>query len=96
MICDICGRQDSECKIKTIKGINLCPKHLTQYYRHRSFNDNTIYSPNEYVIYEDRAEIILKDKECNECGRAIIDLSDVENANNTNGICVNQKVIHVM
>lgn len=36
-ICDVCGRTDKECRIRTIKGMKLCPKHVTQYYRHGKF-----------------------------------------------------------
>ncbi len=78
MQCDICGRTDQECKIRTIKKINLCPKHLTQYYRHNTFLKETIYEPNEYVYYNNYAEIILKDKNCVEVARCKIDLDDIE------------------
>ena len=47
-------------------------------YRYGSFNDNTIYEPNQIEIFDDHAEIILKDKHCQEVGRALIDLDDVE------------------
>ena len=47
-------------------------------YRYGSFNDNTIYEPNQIEIFNDHAEIILKDKHCQEVGRALIDLDDVE------------------
>lgn len=76
--CSICGRTSDTCKIKSVRELFLCPKHLTQYYRHHKFFTETIYSPNEYVIYNDYAEIILKDKNCKEVGRAIIDVEDVD------------------
>ncbi len=60
------------------KGMPLCSKHRSQWYRHHKFDDDTIFSDNKYVLYNDRAEIILKDKNCNEVGRAIIDLDDVD------------------
>ena len=78
MNCDICGRSDSECRIRTIKGMNLCPKHLTQHYRNGKFLERTIYDANEYVLYDDYAEIILRNKHSDEAGRAIIDLDDVD------------------
>lgn len=78
MKCDICGRTDLGCRIRKIKGMNLCPRHVTQYYRNGLFNDNTIYQPNEYIIHDDYAEIGLKDKDCNVIGKAIIDLEDIE------------------
>lgn len=78
MKCDICDRTSDTCRIRTIKGMNLCPKHVTQYYRHHKFLTETIYMPNEYIIYDDYAEIILKNKHCKEIGRAIIDIDDIE------------------
>ena len=78
MVCNICGRTDSECRIRKIKEMYLCPRHVTQYYRNGSFDDNTIYQPNEYVIHDEYAEIILKDKNCNIIGKAIIDLDDID------------------
>lgn len=77
-ICVICGRGEDQVRIGRRGGEYLCSKHLSQWYRHHRFDDNTIYSPNEYVLYEDRAEIVLKDKNSVEVGRAIIDLDDVE------------------
>ena len=59
MKCDICGRTNAECRIKTIKGRNFCPKHLTQWYRYGKFSPSTIYDPNEYILHEDYAEIIM-------------------------------------
>ena len=78
MECSICHRNESECRIKKIKDMYLCPRHLTQWYRYGEFNDNTIYQPNEYVMHDTYAEIILKDKNCSVVGSALIDLDDVE------------------
>lgn len=78
MNCDICGRQDKDCKIRFLKGMYLCPKHVTQLYRYGKFDDNTIYRPNEIIILDDHAEIVLKNKNCEEVGRALIDLDDVD------------------
>ena len=72
--CDICDN-DAACKAG---GMFLCHKHRSQWYRHHCFNDDTIYAPNEYVFYDDYAEIILKNAKCEEVGRALIDLDDVE------------------
>jgi len=78
MKCDVCGRTDAECRIRSVKEMFLCPRHITQYYRNGEFNDNTIYQPNEYIIHDDFAEIVLKNKKCEIVGYAIIDLDDVE------------------
>lgn len=47
-------------------------------YRYGTFDDNTIYEPNQIEFLNDHAEIVLKDKHCHEVGRALIDLDDVE------------------
>lgn len=78
MRCDVCEVTDQYKRIRNINGMNLCPKHLTQWYRHKGFNDSTIYKNNDYVINKDYAEIILRNKNCEEVGRAIIDIDDVE------------------
>lgn len=72
--CAVCDKD----AVSKSHGVPLCPKHRSQWYRHHCFNDDTIYAPNEYVLYDDHAEIILKNLKCEEVGRAIIDLDDVE------------------
>lgn len=78
MKCSFCDRTDAECVIRKAKEYFLCPKHYTRFYRHSDMNGRSIYDANEYVLYDDHAEIILRDKKCNEVARAIIDLDDVE------------------
>lgn len=77
-VCEICGRTSKEICVGKYKDMMLCSKHKSQFFRHGKFSDDTIYAPNEYILYDDYAEIILKDKHCNEVGRALIDLEDVE------------------
>lgn len=77
MKCDVCGVDSSERKVRKIKGMHLCSTHITQLYRHGHFLTETIYTPNEYILYSDHAEIVLKNKYCQEVGRAKIDLDDV-------------------
>lgn len=78
MKCDVCGRDELECRIRYNNGMYLCPKHITQWYRHHEFLEYTIYDSNEYIINDDCAEIVLRDKNCNILANAIIDLDDVE------------------
>lgn len=77
MKCDVCGRTDNQCRIRNIKGMSLCPKHLTQYYRYGYFLTETIYDSNNIIVHDDYAEIVLKDKYQNIVGTALIDLEDV-------------------
>lgn len=78
MQCTICGRLDTECRIKKIKGQYLCPKHLTQLYRHGKFLDKTIYDANDIILHNDYAEIVLRNKDTNVVGITTIDIEDVE------------------
>lgn len=74
--CKVCGR---ECK-KLTKG--MCGKHYAQLLRHGETLKRTIYDPNEIIIHEDYAEIILYNKQCEEIARALIDLDDVDRVKN--------------
>lgn len=78
MECSICGITDQDTRIINSKKYGcLCRKHYLRAYKGKNI-DRSIYDPNDYIIYESYAEIILRDKNCEECGRAIIDLEDVE------------------
>ena len=70
MKCSICGRPDTECRVRKAKGKYLCPKHYTRFYRYGVFNMETMFDRNEYVIHDGYAEIILKNKDLIETGRA--------------------------
>lgn len=68
--CKVCGK---ECD-KLIKG--MCIKHYTQLKNHGKIK-RTRYDPNEIVEYEDYAEVVLYNKQCEEIARALIDLEDI-------------------
>ena len=78
--CIVCGREDKYIK----KG--MCSKHYHQWKKYgKVLDDNprTQKDPNEIVIHDDYAEIILYEgKTCYEVARAIIDLDDVEKVKN--------------
>lgn len=54
-----------------------CKKHYTQMKRYGKILNRTIKDPNEIIIYEDYAEIVLYNRKCEEIGRALIDVDDV-------------------
>ena len=56
----------------------MCPKHRTRYLRGQDENMDSIYEDQEYIIHDEYAEIVLKDKYRNIVGYAIIDVDDVE------------------
>lgn len=73
--CKVCGR---ECN-KLTSG--MCNKHYRQFRKYGEVLDNnprTIKDPNEIVEYEDYAEIIIYNKQCEEIARTLIDLDDVD------------------
>lgn len=61
-------------------GMVLCAKHVAQLTRHGKILDRTRFDKNEIILYKDEeiAKIILYDINNNECGRAIIDIDNVE------------------
>lgn len=80
MECQVCHRNETECNIRKVKDMYLCPKHLTQYYRHKQFLNSTIYDKNEYVVNdgEKYCYIILKDKNGNILDKTIINCEDID------------------
>ena len=78
MQCEICGATDQETRIINSKKYGcLCRKHYLRKYKGKDLQ-HSIYDPNDYVLHDKYAEIILRDKNCDECGRAIIDIEDVD------------------
>ena len=77
--CKVCGR---ECKNLNL---GMCTKHYNQYKKYGyclDTNPRTKRDPNEIIIYNDYAEIILYDEYCKEKCRTLIDLDDVEKVKN--------------
>jgi len=67
----------NECSCKYVaKG--YCRKHYAQFKKHGRILDRTMFDPNEIVLHNDYAEVVLYDRANKEIGRAIIDLDDVE------------------
>jgi len=70
------------CKIKScnkrkyVRG--YCIKHYTQILRHGKILERTMRDPNEIIIKEKIAEVVLYDRNCQEVARAIIDVDDIE------------------
>jgi hypothetical protein len=76
-ICCVCG---SEKGVRKFKGDNkwYCSKHFEHMRKHGHILERTIYDPNDIILYNNYAEIVLYNKRCEEVGRVIIDLDDVE------------------
>lgn len=78
MKCSYCERNDSECRIKMIRGKYYCPKHLTRLYRNQDMNTKSIYDVNDVVMDGTTARIMLRGKYGEPTGEAVIDAEDVE------------------
>lgn len=65
------------CTNDKILAKGLCCKHYKQMYRHGKIV-KSIYEPNDIEYYNDYAELILRNKYCEEIARTKIDLDDVE------------------
>ena len=71
-------------KICKVEGCNnkyyakgYCEKHYNQIRKHGKIK-RTIYDSNEIVLHEGYVEMILYDKQCNEVGRTLIDIEDID------------------
>lgn len=74
-VCEFCGNKGF--LHKEFKMI-LCGKHCTQMQRHGKIMERTRTDINEYIFYEDYAEIILYNRKNLEVARAMISLDKVE------------------
>jgi hypothetical protein len=72
-----CACEKTE-ELRNIDGEIYCAKHAYQVKRHGKTFERTRFDPNEIVIYENYAEIIVYDKFGNERDRTKIDLEDVK------------------
>ena len=70
--CQVEGCNNKHCA----KG--LCNKHYKQKQKFGYIPERNMYSLNEIIKYDDYAEIILYDRQCNEVARALIDLDDID------------------
>ena len=78
MKCLICGRTDDQYRITRTHGITLCDSHYNQLLYKKHFQKTSRNSPNDYIIHEDYAEILLRNNKNQHVASALIDLDDVE------------------
>ena len=71
-----------KCKVEGCNGVHkakgYCAKHYWQIRKYGEILERTKYNLNEIIEYEDYAEVVLYNKDCEEVARAIIDLDDVD------------------
>lgn len=75
--CCICHSSNGKI-VRFSDGQLYCHRHYMQMYHHGHILNRTIYEPNDYVLYDDYAEIICYDKNGYEKGRIKIDLDMVD------------------
>ena len=61
-----------------VHGKGYCRKHYNQMHRHGKILDRTNQEPNDIIIYEDYAEVILYNRQGEEKARTLIDVEDVD------------------
>ncbi len=78
-ICEVCGENKEQKTICTIDSYSLCVKHYQRYKRTgKNPHSRSTRDPNEIVIHDDHAEVLLYDKNSNEIARTKISLDKVE------------------
>lgn len=75
--CDVCGSDKYVNKYKDTD-LFLCTKHRTQMKKYGRTLERTKRDPNEFVLYDDFAEIVLCNRQNNEVARTKIDLCIIE------------------
>ena len=71
------------CSVEGCNGKHVAKGYCNKHYRQmRDFGEirRTRFDSNEIIEYEDHAEIVLYNKYCEEIGRTLIDLDDVDKA----------------
>lgn len=60
------------------KAKGYCAKHYMQYKRYGEVKERTKFDSNEIVLYDNYAEIVLYNNNCEEIARALIDIEDID------------------
>jgi hypothetical protein len=77
-ICGISNKEGGNFYYNSKHGKNICAKHYVQLERYGEILNRTRFDENEYIIYNDYAEIICYNKNQKESVRLLIDLEDVD------------------
>ena len=78
--CSHCETTEGRIDLISVYGDYLCVKHAKQFVRHGKFFERTIYDEQNYKLSEcgKYYYIILRNKNCEVTGKAIIDFEDYE------------------
>lgn len=79
------NKQNYKCQYCNNKGyynkqfqLYLCDKHRSQLARHQEILERTRFDSNEYIIFDEHAEIVLYDSQGSPISNILIDLDDLE------------------
>ena len=75
--CCVCGSDNKVHYSKLFNGL-YCQKHYSQLYNLGELKEKTIFDKNDYLIENNMAYIILRNRKHKEVGRVIIDIEDLE------------------
>ena len=70
-----------------------CNKHYKQFMKYGEIK-RTKYDPNEIIVHEDYAEIVIYNQKCEEVARTLIDIDDVDKIKNYKWCLKAQGYIH--
>ena len=76
----ICQVEGCEAPVIRYTALGICGKHYQRMVKHPDIDldsSRSIYDPNEFIIEDDVARIVLYDAKGNKCGEAIIDKEDL-------------------
>lgn len=79
-VCEVCGKTNEETTVYYCAAASkmLCVKHKAQYLKYGYFLGKTRRDPNEYILHDDYAEIVLDNKKEDGTYTAKIDIEDIE------------------
>lgn len=76
--CDVCGSTIGKIRNSKKLGKTLCNKHYCQYRTYGHALPVTVFDPNEVILHENYAELILRNVKHQETARTKISLQDLE------------------
>lgn len=76
-ICEFCNKTGKTYYVKDLE-MRLCRRHCSQYYEMGKLYERTVKDPNEIIIRDTYAEILLYNKYHEEIARSKVDIEDVD------------------
>ena len=80
--CEVCGTTKGRINDSKIFNMMLCDNHYQQMRKYGKIVDTSTYFKNEVIIHNDYAEIILRNRNYEYVGSALIDIEDISKVEN--------------